>query len=185
MCETLPEVEPAASDAELVTAARQGDILAYSALVERHWARLVRLARSVVGDLDAEDVVQDSLVAAHGKLAGLREPGSFLPWMMRSVVRAGVRRSRRRAWLVPLAAVADPPDPRPASQVEEVNVDMALAGLAPRQRAVMHLTVVEGMSDSEIGLALDIDAASVRSHRRRARERLREVMTPAGGGGRP
>jgi DNA-directed RNA polymerase specialized sigma24 family protein len=47
----------------------------------------------------------------------------------------------------------------------------------------MHLTVVEGMSDSEIGTVMGIDAASVRSHRRRARERLRQVLAgPAAGG---
>jgi DNA-directed RNA polymerase specialized sigma24 family protein len=45
----------------------------------------------------------------------------------------------------------------------------------------MHLTVVEGMSDSEIGEAMGIDAASVRSHRRRAREALRRLLPGEGG----
>jgi RNA polymerase sigma-70 factor, ECF subfamily len=170
-----------ASDAELVVAARQGQVQAFSTLVERHWGRLVRLARTVVGDADAEDLVQDSLVTAWDKLGALREPGSFLPWMLRTVARASVRRARRRAWLVPLVAVPEPADPRSERRAGEVEVERALAMLAPRQRAVMHLTVVEGMSDSEIGGVLGIDAASVRSHRRRARERLQPVLGPAAG----
>ena len=57
-----------------------------------------------------------------------------------------------------------------------VKIDLIYGRLTPRQRAVMHLTVVEGMSDSEIGTVMGIDAGSVRSHRRRARERLRQVL---------
>jgi RNA polymerase sigma-70 factor, ECF subfamily len=169
-------VAGAESDAELVRAARQGDERAFSVLVERYWSRLVGLARSVVGDVDAEDLVQDSFVTAFRKLGALREPGSFLPWMMRTVSRSCVRRARRRAFLVPLAAVAEPEDPGAAHPVESTHVERLLRTLAPRQRAVMYLTVVEGMSDSEIGAALAVEPASVRSHRRRARERLQRVL---------
>jgi RNA polymerase sigma-70 factor (ECF subfamily) len=63
-------------------------------------------------------------------------------------------------------------------------VERTLRRLAPRQRAVMHLTIVEGMSDAEIGRMLGIDPASVRSHRRRARERLRQVLAGPSAGGR-
>lgn len=169
------------SDAELVTAAREGDGRAFSTLIERHWARLVRLARSVAGDVDAEDLVQDCLVTAWGKLAALRDPGCFLPWMTRSVARASVRRARRRAWLRPLERWTEPTDPGGGHPAESVHVEGVLRRLAPRQRVVMHLTVVEGLSDREIGAALGIDAASVRSHRRRARERLGSILAPPGG----
>jgi DNA-directed RNA polymerase specialized sigma24 family protein len=40
----------------------------------------------------------------------------------------------------------------------------------------MHLTAIEGMTDSEIGDALAISAASVRSHRRRAREVMARIL---------
>ena len=36
----------------------------FAGLVEAHWDRLVRLARSVVGDLEAEDAAQEGLIAA-------------------------------------------------------------------------------------------------------------------------
>ena len=60
-----------------------------------------------------------------------------------------------------------------------VDVWRLLERLAPRQRAVLHLTVVEGMTDTEIGEALGIAAGSVRSHRRRARQSIERLM---GGG---
>jgi RNA polymerase sigma-70 factor (ECF subfamily) len=75
-----------------------------------------------------------------------------------------------------LVGLPEPADPAAVAAHEAVDVERTLRTLAPRQRAVMHLTVVEGMSDSEIGTVMGIDAASVRSHRRRARERLRQVL---------
>ena len=75
-------------------------------------------------------------------------------------------------------------DPGNGGGGQAFEVERILKMLAPRQRAVMHLTVVEGMSDSEIGSVMGIDAASVRSHRRRAKERLRPVLAEASAGGR-
>jgi len=179
LCDTLKSVGD--SDADLVRRARGGDLEAFAFLVEAHWTRLVGLARSVVGDVEAEDVVQDALVMAWQRLGSLRDPGAFAGWVRRILTRDCFRRASRRAREVPLAAVAEPPDPNGPSRVLGVDVEQTLAVLAPRQRAVMHMTVIEGMSDSEIGGVLGIGADSVRSHRRRARQRLRGVLGGKGG----
>jgi RNA polymerase sigma-70 factor (ECF subfamily) len=177
-------LEAETSDARLARRAAAGDRSAYGRLVEIHWAVLVRLARSMVGDGDAEDAVQDALVHAWGKLRGLRDPARFPAWISRVVVRVCLRRKRRGPW--PVAPTEMPgdelavtrPDGSPAAErdaVAGIDLERSLAALAPRQRAVLHLTVVEGMSDSEIADRLGIRAASVRSHRRRARERLAKL----------
>jgi RNA polymerase sigma-70 factor, ECF subfamily len=137
--------------------------------VERHWAPLVRVARSVVGDAEAEDAVQDALVVAWRNLSTLRDPQAFPAWVERAVLRRCLRRARFRLRWLPLETAPDLSSP---PRQPELQVGRLLACLPPRQRAVMHLTVVEGRSDSEIGELLGIDAASVRSHRRRARQRL-------------
>jgi DNA-directed RNA polymerase specialized sigma24 family protein len=41
---------------------------------------------------------------------------------------------------------------------------------------VLHLTAVEGLTDSEIASVLDITPSSVRVHRLRARKRLQEIV---------
>lgn len=166
----------------LAQRAGSGDRRAYGRLVEDHWSSLVRLARSVVGDAEAEDVVQDALIHAWDKLGGLRRPESFGAWISRVVVRACLRhqrRWRRRPTLgitedLPLATVPARTDP-----AAEIDLQRSLAVLAPRQRAVLHLTVVEEMSDSEIAERMGITAASVRSHRRRARQRLAKLWKEA------
>ena len=172
------------TDAGLVRLAQRGDENAFSSLVERHWGRLVPFARSVLGDAEAEDAVQDALVVAWGKLAGLAEPAAFRGWALRILGRLCFRRTRFRRRFLSLAAIPEPSDPATETAGQAFEVERILRTLAPRQRAVMHLTVVEGMSDSEIGTMMGIDAASVRSHRRRARERLRQVLAGTAAGGR-
>ena len=171
------------SDGEEGTVARAagGDEAAFGTLVEAHWERLLRLARSVVGDADAADAVQDGLLVAWRDLPALREPSAFSPWLTRVVTRRALARARRRRpwWrrLLPLdeaESIAAPEDSNGGAGA--LDVARLLGALAPRQRAVMHLTVVEGMSDGEIGRALGITAASVRSHRRRARHRLLALL---------
>jgi RNA polymerase sigma-70 factor (ECF subfamily) len=164
------------TDAGLVRLAQQGDPKAFSALVERHWGRLVPFARSVLGDADAEDAVQDALVVAWSKLGALDEPAAFRAWVLRILGRLCFRRARFGRRFRSLVGLPEPTDPATEAAHEAIDVERTLRMLAPRQRAVMHLTVVEGMSDSEIGTVMGIDAASVRSHRRRARTRLRQVL---------
>lgn len=163
-----------------VARAAAGDHAAFGTLVEAHWERLLRLARSVVGDADAADAVQDGLLVAWRGLPALRQPAAFPAWLTRVVTRRALARARRRApWrrrLRPLAEAESVAAPGEGNGDGEIDVARLLAALAPRQRAVMHLTVIEGMSDGEIGRVLGIAAASVRSHRRRARHRLLALL---------
>jgi RNA polymerase sigma-70 factor (ECF subfamily) len=174
--DTLVRVD--ADERSLVLRAQNGDVAAFSCLVERHWIRLVRYARSVVGEAEAEDCVQDGLVLAWTKLAALRQPDAFRAWVLRTISRLAFRRARSSARRVSIDEAADAQDPASAIGPETVDVEAILSVLAPRQRAVMHLTVIENMSDSEISSALGLAAASVRSHRRRAREMLFRVLRP-------
>jgi RNA polymerase sigma-70 factor (ECF subfamily) len=157
-----------------IVQAGQGDREAFGRLVAMHWDRLVRLARSVVGEVEAEDAVQEGLVLAWQRIGGLRDPGRFPAWVSRIVFRRCLRRARRARSLLPLSEA-------PESAVEGnpaagIDVWQILRKLAPGQRAVLHLTVVEGMTDVEIGRALGIAAASVRSHRRRAKETIERLL---------
>jgi RNA polymerase sigma-70 factor (ECF subfamily) len=170
-------VEPDGTD--LVVRAQGGDVEAFSTLVERHWPPMVRFARSIVGDAESEDCVQDALIAAWAKIAGLRQPDAFTPWLLRIVARRSFRRARGNRRWVSLIMAGNPANPGSARGTDIVDVEQVLSRLAPRQRAVMHLTVIEEMTDSEIAEALGITAASVRSHRRRARETLNRVLTAA------
>jgi RNA polymerase sigma-70 factor (ECF subfamily) len=162
---------------DLVEAAAAGDREAFRALVERNWERLVRLARSVAGDVEAEDAVQEALLAAWRGLPRLRDRSLFDAWVTRIVFRRSLRCTRRARWRARTLTrfMAGIPDPRPDETTGDLAIQQLLSGLTARQRAVLHLTVVEGMTDSEIATTIGIRASSVRAHRRRARERIRRM----------
>ena len=174
------------SDAD-VAAARSGDQQAFGRLIEARWSRLVRLARSVAGDVEAEDIAQEACVACWRKLSQLADPARFDSWLMRIVFTRAVRRARShglRRLVVwdPASAGCDsgqvaglPSDPDSSLFVWQI-----LSRLPPRQRAVLHLTIVEGMTDSEIAVTLGIRAGSVRAHSRRARERIESWVSNRG-----
>ena len=157
----------------LVRRAMDGDREAFSDLAAAHWRRLLALARSIVADLEAEDVVQDGLIKAWKKIRTLREPRAFAGWLTRIVANTAIARARRKRFFetidgVALAAARTPVDDR-------IDVGRLLVKLAPRQRAVLHFTVIEGLTDHEIGEVLGITSSSVRVHRLRGRRRLAEI----------
>lgn len=157
--------------AALVRRARAGDREAYGDLVESLWPRLVALARGVLG-ADAEDVVQEALVHAWTRLWTLRSPESFEAWVRRIVTRRSLTRARRRK---PTAEPAETgaEDPPVTDRVDAVQL---LATLAPRQRAALYLTWIEGCTDREAGRLLGMRPATVRVHRFRGLERLRRQV---------
>lgn len=160
--------------ADAVREALVGSTAAYGIAVEACWDGLVRFARSIVGEADAEDVVQESLIAAWRALPSLEDPVRFDRWLTSIVFRRCLR--KRRLWrfrvaLADLRELAVSADPAP-----DLDVETLLARLAPRQRAVLHLTVVEGMTDAEIAEALAMAVGTVRAHRRRARTALARIL---------
>ena len=70
-----------APDEVLVLGAILGNLEAFEVLVLRYRPAVVRLARSIVGTDDAEDVAQDALLLAFKALPGIEEPRRFAAWL--------------------------------------------------------------------------------------------------------
>src|SRR5687767_5636624 len=68
-------------DELLVVAAILGNLEAFEQLVVRYRPAVVRLARTIVGTDDAEDVAQESLLLAFKALPGIEEPRKFAAWL--------------------------------------------------------------------------------------------------------
>ncbi len=169
--------------ADLVRLARAGDREAFGDLVERFWGELVSLARGVLAaDLEAEDLVQDALVHAWQRLWTLRDPERFGAWIRRIVTRRCLTRARRRRPQEPIESAIETGEagaletraagPEPAHRVDAARL---LATLAPKQRAALYLTWIEGCTDQEAGRAMGLRPATVRVHRFRGLKRLRQI----------
>ena len=109
------------TDSELVHLVRQGDRRAAAVLVERYLRACRAVALAVTGDeADAEDVSQEALVVAVGRIDECRDPARFGGWLLQ-IVRNRARNlvrspSVRRA--VPLDEHQPSPGPSPAAEVE-------------------------------------------------------------------
>lgn len=123
----------------------------------------------------AEDLVQEALVKAHRRWQQVLRTGRCETYVRRIVVNeyASWRRRRRNSELpgaIPDAPQADLWDAR----AERDAMWQALAGLPPRQRAVLVLRYYEGLPDPEIAAVLGCAEGSVRSLASRAFAALRE-----------
>ncbi|HEY2850495.1 MAG TPA: sigma factor, partial [Gemmatimonadaceae bacterium] len=75
------------SDSSVVQRVLAGDIEAFALLVDRHHARMTRLACHLLGsDAEAEEAVQDSFVRAYRALATYKEQEQFGAWIVRILV---------------------------------------------------------------------------------------------------
>jgi RNA polymerase sigma-70 factor (ECF subfamily) len=84
-------------DELLVVGAILGNLEAFEELVVRYRPAVVRLARTIVGANDAEDVAQDSLLLAFKALPGIEEPRKFAAWLSAITRNRALRFSKSEA----------------------------------------------------------------------------------------
>src|SRR3954471_3184785 len=107
--------------AELVSRACAGDAEAFRALTEPHRRELRVHCYRMLGTLqDAEDALQDTLLAAWQSLGGFEERASLRTWLYRIATNRclnALRSARRRpvqAWNVP---GVEPPEPTQLGEI--------------------------------------------------------------------
>ncbi|MCB9624608.1 MAG: sigma-70 family RNA polymerase sigma factor [Sandaracinus sp.] len=171
------------SDAEVVRDAQAGDRHAMGMLYDRHAAYVQRVIRRVLGaDTETADLLQDTFVAAFGRLERLREPEKFRAWVAQiavNLVRTRLRARRARAWLTFGSELPE---------VEVAGLDAAaretlrrayaiLAKLPVEERLVFSLCHLEGMSLDELASACGTSVATAKRRLRRARERVSKLAS--------
>jgi RNA polymerase sigma-70 factor (sigma-E family) len=149
----------------------------FDAYVAARYPSLLRTAYLLTGHhQDAEDLVQTALVKAVG--AWKRIEDSPDAYVRRILVNENVSRWRRHKGRevlterTPEGAVASEPD-------DTIALRDALAGLAPRQRAVIVLRYYEDLTERETADVLGIAVGTVKSQTRDALVRLRAVSGSA------
>ena len=162
--------------------ARHGDARAFAVLYERHTTYLYRLAlRLTGGDTElAGDLVHDAWVRAVSRLAAFEWKASLRTWLAGFVV--NLSRERRSAERVggPVLSLAREPvtdDVPLQGTFDRVDLERALAGLAPRYREVLILHDVEGYTHDDIADLLGIDAGTSKSQLSRARAAMRRALS--------
>jgi RNA polymerase sigma-70 factor (ECF subfamily) len=161
----------------LVRDAQRGSTDALEELFRRHWRRAHRAAFLVVGDAAAaEDIAQESFLAAIRALDRFDRRRPFGPWLHRITVNRAIDFSRARA-LRGERALAEATEGSAADR-DAISDELlrALAGLSPEHRAVVVLRHLLGYTPGEIGEILGLPRGTVNSRLRRALDRLRPAV---------
>ena len=144
------------ADAELVRAARIGDMSAWRGLYERYAPLVHRFSAALgVPIEEREDAAQDIFIAVFRSLRHFRGEAQLSTWIYRIAARHAIRLGRRRRTreLMRLAMLKEKPaitaDPSERS-TQIATLDRMLAKLPPKKRTVLVLFEIEGLSAKEI-----------------------------------
>jgi len=187
------------ADAELLDRLRAGDEQAFVMLVCRYRDSMLRLAAGYVPSRAvAEEVVQDTWVGVLRGLSGFEGRSSVRTWLFRILVNrartAGARERRAVAvsevgpavdparfdqtghWAVPPERWIEEADDRLVAAKMAHRVRSAIEDLPGRQREVVTLRDVEGLSSDEVCSVLEITEANQRVLLHRGRSRVRQAL---------
>ncbi|MER9292964.1 sigma-70 family RNA polymerase sigma factor [Mesorhizobium sp. M7A.F.Ca.US.010.02.1.1] len=150
----------------LMRAAIAGDERAYADFLHRIAALVRGFARRkiVLGGVDPEDVVQETLLAIHVKRHTWRQDAPVLPWIYAiarfKLIDAFRRRGRRIE--IDIDDIAETFAEPETETVSERDINRALHSLSPAQRAVVSAVSVEGRSIGETAAKFGISETAVR-----------------------
>lgn len=180
-------------DPSLLPALRAGDPAALARLFEANADRVYGLAFSLLRDAAAaEDVVQETFLAAMTHLERFEGRAQVSTWLYRIAYNASLTRLRQRID-EPLPSDEHDPDEAPplpralaewdrspeeilADQQALEQLDRAVGELSQALRAVFLLRDVEGLSTAETAAALGLSESAVKVRLHRARLTLRERL---------
>ena len=163
-------------DAALITAVRGGSELAFNTLVDRHQQAVRTFLRRLLGnDADADDMAQETFLAAWTHARSFRGEASVRGWLCGIAWRKakGAQRSWARQRSRDTEHHAQSPESGGAAAMEDrLAVKRALQALPLEQRAALTLCLICGFSHSEAAGILGTALGTVKSHVFRGRERL-------------
>ena len=177
---------------QLVSAARDGDMDAFEALVHLYEKRVFALTLRMCGNPeDAAEAAQEAFLAAWQGLAFFRGEASFSTWLYRLTSNACVdllRKENRHQGpsLDDESVSAEVPDPTPtpekAVEQQELRrqIEAGLQTLSPEHREVLILREIQQLSYDEIADVLSLDLGTVKSRINRGRRQLREFLLKQG-----
>jgi RNA polymerase sigma-70 factor, ECF subfamily len=158
--------------------AREGDPVAFAALVRRHQDMVFSLAwHALRNRAAAEDLAQEVFLQLYRDLARIESAAHLIAWLRRVASHRCIDELRRLPRRMEVAVDALPDRPGPAAAASEVFLDRRLRALIGRlpagARMVMLLRYQEDLDPSEIADTLNMPVNTVKSHLRRSLSVLR------------
>ena len=160
---------------------RRGEVSAFERLFETHGARMKSVAANLLGNVsDAEDAVQESFLKVYRGAAAFRGASRLSTWLYRVLLNTCYDVLRRR--------LRRPETPPPARGQEAVpalgddhplrlDLEAAVARLAPRRRMAFLLFEVEGFTHREVAEILGVPEGNSRVLLHEAKRELQRLLS--------
>lgn len=163
---------------------RKGDVNALDRITRCHGQRMMSVGIAWCRTHeDAQDAVQDALVAAGSNLTAWRGDGPLEGWLVRMVMNACRRMRRGRKndpglhlTEVDMASGGGSPEEVASNGEIAVAIGRTLDALSPEDRALVLMVDAEGWAPSEVAAQTGIGAATVRTRLFRARARMKRAF---------
>ncbi len=165
----------------LAREAAAGDAAAFGVLVRQHQSKLrgflLRMTRG--NHALADDLAQETFLEAFRKIDQFGT-GSFFGWLCAIAYSRYLMEARKRK-LESLDEADNMPDDAPEAETASlvrVDLERAMARLAPAQRAALTLCFALGLSHEEAADTLKIPLGTLKSHVNRGRDKLAAMLEP-------
>jgi RNA polymerase sigma-70 factor (ECF subfamily) len=186
------EQAPPSAD-ELVFAAQAGSAEAFTALYGIYSRRIYKTIIAITKNPeDAEDALQETFLRAYVAVRTFEGRSHIYSWLTRIAINTSLMTLRRRRTCREILFDPDTepdsegtgltvrdtaPNPEEVSNRRELQLKVlhAIHRLNPSLREPIRLLMTQGLSVKEIGRALDLSDAAVKSRLHRARRRLSAV----------
>ena len=158
----------------LAERAASGDEQAFAELVRASSRTLYQAARAILrSDQDAQDCVQEAILAGWKNLPRLRDGAYFTTWLTRITINTAINMARKRKHGAPLTIEL----PARRERIDErMDIRRAIESLDQKTRLCTVLFYFEDMPTAQIARATGMLEGTVRTRLFRAREKLRGVL---------
>lgn len=186
--------DDASDDVALVRASQRGDREAFGLLVSRHASSVVSVASRMLGPgADAEDVAQETFVAAFKALSGFQLDAKFSTWLYRIAINKCTDMLRARRPTVSIDDTADdgstpwepvdPETPHWALEQGELawELDQSIQALPSLYRESFVLKHVEGLDYDEMSAILGVNRDTLKMRVYKARNLLCQALAHLNG----
>ncbi len=167
-------------DEKLINEAIAGSKEAFCSLYGEYKDRLYRYALYRLGDpTEAEDAVSDCVLAAWKSIGSLRSGKAFGSWIFRILSHCCAAKIREKiAARENLGRIYDA-SPGNVTAPASLSVELAeaLSQLKDEERDIVLLSIIGGLTSTEIASLTDLTAGSVRSKLSRSLAKMREFLS--------
>lgn len=169
------------TESELIRRAKRGDIKAFSELYSRIYKDLYKFALYLTKHPhDAEDAVSETVISAFETISGLKKEGAFKSWIFtilnnkcKRMLRSGKRQVETESGSCSNGADEGSCEP---DYAQWHDVRRAFDKLDDEEQRIIAFSVFGGYQSDEIAQMLGKNAATVRSRKYRAFEKMRAFL---------